>query len=50
MDTWLTEEKKKELRDKTEYYRQHPKEAHRKFLKRDDGVVIITPPKGKENG
>lgn len=45
MAVWLTEEKKKELREKTEYNRMHPEEAKGRFWKRDDGVVIITPPK-----
>ena len=41
---FLTEEKRKELFEKRKYYREHPEEAKKAYAKRDDGVVIITPP------
>ena len=46
----LSDEKRKELFAKRKYYSEHPEEAHKEALKRkDDGVVIFTSHKGKEN-
>lgn len=35
----LSEEKRKELLAKKKYYRKHPEEAKREYLKKDDGYV-----------
>ena len=44
--TWpLTEEQRKALLAKRAYYSEHPEEALKAMVKKDDGVVIVTPPK-----
>ena len=37
----LSDEKRKELLAKKEYYREHPEEVLEEILKRDDGIGMI---------
>lgn len=44
----LTEEKRKELFAKRKYYSEHPEEARKAYLKKNDGYVPVgVPPKNK---
>lgn len=45
----MTEERRKELLAKKDYYRKHPEEARKAYLKKvDDYVPVGTPPKKKK--
>lgn len=37
----LNEKERKELLEKRKYYREHPKEAKKEYVKRDDGIGMI---------
>lgn len=37
----LSEEKRKELLEKRKYYREHPEEAKREYVKKFDGYGLI---------
>ena len=46
----LTEEKRKELLDKRKYYREHPEEAKKEYVKKYDGIGLIPiAPKKKDD-
>lgn len=45
----LSEEKRKELLNKRKYFREHPEEAKKEALKRDDGIGMIVVDPKKQN-
>ena len=51
MADYLTEEMIKEMWERKKYYREHPEESHKAWLKRDDGIgmVLVEKPKDKES-
>ena len=44
----LTEKERKELLEKRKYYREHPEEAKKQYVKRDDGIGLIPVEKEKQ--
>lgn len=45
----LTDKERKELFEKKKYYREHPEESRKAYLRRDDGYVPrAVPPKDQK--